>query len=302
MGASVAPTDNKGMSPLLYAARNGHTVICKLLYHAGADIHSADEGDNTALHYSAMREHEHVVTFLVQSKADVNAQEGEGKTPLHLVVEAAGGTTIAAQNIVRTLVASGADGVTIYDRNGFSAEDCCSSAAMRACLQYLTPGRNKECVMKARVEASAVFKLLDADGSGTLSISELAQNLETVGGTEALRALFAHIDKEGDGSISREEFIEYFTQYSQYLYRLPEVMRLRKPVPPSEAEEVEKKKAQQKGADKSFYSPADFGYVSKQEIHQREVDSKESARMVPLSPLPPQARAFIMDACTLALV
>ena len=43
---------------------------------------------------------------------------------------------------------------------------------------------------------------------------------------------------------------------------------------------LQQQRTQEKGADKAFYSPADWGYVSKEELKQREIESKEAARMV----------------------
>jgi len=57
-GTDVNAQDKKGMTALLYAAREGHTEVAELLISEGADLTAAEPGAQlTALHFCALRGH-----------------------------------------------------------------------------------------------------------------------------------------------------------------------------------------------------------------------------------------------------
>lgn len=52
-GPTVSSTDKKGHTPLMYAARNGHFEMCKLLIaEYGADVLSSDSSGQLVFHDS----------------------------------------------------------------------------------------------------------------------------------------------------------------------------------------------------------------------------------------------------------
>ena len=48
-GAKVDQTDKEGMTPLLYAAENGHKEVAELLISKGAKVDQADKEGGTPL-------------------------------------------------------------------------------------------------------------------------------------------------------------------------------------------------------------------------------------------------------------
>ena len=65
--------------------------------------------------------------------------------------------------------------------------------------------------------ANAVFDDIDADKSGEIDPAELMMHLLGVGQEhESVSALFAVLDTDGNGSISREEFVAGFEQLQTF--------------------------------------------------------------------------------------
>jgi ankyrin repeat protein len=76
-----------GMTPLLYAARDGRTDIAGVLLDAGADINQRDANDITPLIIAITNNHPGVARFLIQRGADIKATDWYGRTPLWAAVE-----------------------------------------------------------------------------------------------------------------------------------------------------------------------------------------------------------------------
>jgi ankyrin repeat protein len=76
-----------GMSPLLYAARDGRLDIAKTLIAARADVNQTDENGITPLIAAITNNHVDLARFLVQSGADISASDWYGRTPLWAAVE-----------------------------------------------------------------------------------------------------------------------------------------------------------------------------------------------------------------------
>lgn len=110
-GAPVNVKDACGMTPLHWAATQGHARIAKLLIEKKANIHIKDNAGRTPLHRSASKGDMYITQLLIENGAEVHAQAASDMTPLHL----------AAQNgrvaIVQLLIAHGAQ-VNAQDENG----------------------------------------------------------------------------------------------------------------------------------------------------------------------------------------
>lgn len=66
------------------------------------------------------------------------------------------------------------------------------------------------------VEAKAVFAALDRDGDGNLSPSELICGLSDFGVDDMqIEMLFIQLDADGDGQISMEEWLDGFVRYQK---------------------------------------------------------------------------------------
>ena len=83
-GGRVALRSNTGWTPLLAAARYGHTNICGLLLAHGSNVNEMiPDTKNTALYYAAINGNNATVDALLSWGAEVNPQNHVGQTPLH---------------------------------------------------------------------------------------------------------------------------------------------------------------------------------------------------------------------------
>ena len=76
-----------GMSPLLYAARDGRLDIARILLASKADINHVDANGITPLIVAITNNHVDVARFLIEQGADINASDWYGRTPLWAAVE-----------------------------------------------------------------------------------------------------------------------------------------------------------------------------------------------------------------------
>ena len=105
-GADVNTKDDSGLTPLHYA---GGKEIAEILIAEGADVNAGDQ--MTPLHYAASEGHKEVAELLISKGANVDAQSFVGMTPLR---EAA---NQGHDSIVELLVTKGAD-VNLKDSDG----------------------------------------------------------------------------------------------------------------------------------------------------------------------------------------
>jgi ankyrin repeat protein len=76
-----------GMTPLLYAARDGRLAAARRLVAAGADIELADANGIRPLLTAILNDNLDVARFLLEYGADVNADDFWGRAPLWAAVE-----------------------------------------------------------------------------------------------------------------------------------------------------------------------------------------------------------------------
>jgi ankyrin repeat protein len=76
-----------GMTPLLYAARDGRVDVARLLVAAGADLELGDGNGIRPLLMAALNGQVAVARLLVEKGADVNADDFWGRSPLWAAVE-----------------------------------------------------------------------------------------------------------------------------------------------------------------------------------------------------------------------
>jgi ankyrin repeat protein len=74
-------------TPLLYAAREGHIEVVKLLLSAGAEIEKSDADGVTPLLMAILNERLALATFLIETGANVKAVDWYGQTPLFAAVD-----------------------------------------------------------------------------------------------------------------------------------------------------------------------------------------------------------------------
>ena len=71
-----------GMTPLHYAADEGHTEVVELLIANGVEVNGKDEDGRIPLHFAANSGHKEVVELLINNDADMNAKSYD-YTPLN---------------------------------------------------------------------------------------------------------------------------------------------------------------------------------------------------------------------------
>jgi ankyrin len=76
-----------GMTPLLYASRDGRMETVRMLLDAGADINLRDANDITPLIAAITNNHPDVARYLIERGADIKAADWYGRTPLWAAVE-----------------------------------------------------------------------------------------------------------------------------------------------------------------------------------------------------------------------
>lgn len=81
--------DNRGNTPLMYAAAVGSEAMMRRLIDAGADVKARNGVDATALHWCGNNLGR--IQMLVEKGADVNARSKQGHTPLYVAAAQAGG-------------------------------------------------------------------------------------------------------------------------------------------------------------------------------------------------------------------
>jgi ankyrin repeat protein len=76
-----------GLTPLLYAARDGRLEPAKILVAAGADLEKTDPNGITPLLMAIANNHPEVARFLIEKGAQINVSDWHGRTPLWTAVE-----------------------------------------------------------------------------------------------------------------------------------------------------------------------------------------------------------------------
>jgi uncharacterized protein len=76
-----------GMTPLLYASRDGRMETVRILLDAGADVNVSDANAITPLISAITNNHPAVARYLIERGADIKAVDWYGRTPLWAAVE-----------------------------------------------------------------------------------------------------------------------------------------------------------------------------------------------------------------------
>ena len=80
---SISSTNRVGATPLILAARDGHTEMIELLIAKGADPNQPGHGGLTALHHAVNCNHDTAFAALLDHGADVNQRDDRGMGAIH---------------------------------------------------------------------------------------------------------------------------------------------------------------------------------------------------------------------------
>jgi hypothetical protein len=80
--ADVNGHDDKGITPLSWAAMAGHADAAQLLIKEGAKINGKNRDGGTPLHGAAFLGQTEIVELFIKNKANLNIANGDGETPL----------------------------------------------------------------------------------------------------------------------------------------------------------------------------------------------------------------------------
>ena len=78
----MRPFRRGGMTPLLYAARDGHAATAEALLDAGADINGTESNQITPLLMAIANDRMEVATALIEHGANLDAKDWYGRSPL----------------------------------------------------------------------------------------------------------------------------------------------------------------------------------------------------------------------------
>ncbi len=114
-GTEVNCRDKDGLTPLIWAAIQGHEEVVKLLLERGADLEAKNHNGDTALMWASAMGHKDVVDFMLDRGA--NADLGEPKSGVTALMAAA---AKGHADVAQVLVEKGA-AINARDRNGNTA-------------------------------------------------------------------------------------------------------------------------------------------------------------------------------------
>jgi ankyrin repeat protein len=82
-----ADPDTEGpFGPVIFMALLlGHAMVARLLVESGADLHAADDKGRTPLHWAAKTGDVELILAMIDGEADVLALDYEGETPLDVL-------------------------------------------------------------------------------------------------------------------------------------------------------------------------------------------------------------------------
>jgi cytohesin len=103
-GGDIDGSDDRGFTPLAWAARNGHEEVVTLLVESECNLESSCFGGLKPLHHAVNKNLERVAKMLIKAGSDVNAVDDNMDTVLHYA------SSRGVLNIVVALLAGDGNG------------------------------------------------------------------------------------------------------------------------------------------------------------------------------------------------
>lgn len=114
-GADVNCRDRDGLTPLIWAAIQGHEEIVRLLLERGGDLEARNHNGDTALMWASLMGHKDVVELILDHGANADVSEPKSGATALMAAAARGNADVA-----QVLVEKGAS-INARDRNGNTA-------------------------------------------------------------------------------------------------------------------------------------------------------------------------------------
>ncbi|MGB6065920.1 MAG: ankyrin repeat domain-containing protein [Desulfomonilaceae bacterium] len=114
-GADVNTRDQDGLTPLIWAAIQGHEEVVRVLLEQGAALEAKNNNGDTALMWASVMGHKEVVELLLGHGANADLSEPKSGVTALMAAAAEGHT-----DVVEVLLEKGA-AVNVSDRNGNTA-------------------------------------------------------------------------------------------------------------------------------------------------------------------------------------
>ncbi len=114
-GADVNARDRDGLTPLIWAAIQGHEEVVRVLLEQGANLEARNNNGDTALMWASVMGHKEVVELLLDHGANADIREPKSGVTALMGAAAEGHT-----DVVQVLLEKGA-AVNASDRNGNTA-------------------------------------------------------------------------------------------------------------------------------------------------------------------------------------
>uniref|UniRef100_A0AAQ4QD78 Ankyrin repeat domain 44 n=1 Tax=Gasterosteus aculeatus aculeatus TaxID=481459 RepID=A0AAQ4QD78_GASAC len=103
-GANVGQANNKGFTPLHFAAASTHGALClEFLVNNGADVNAQSRDGKSPLHMTAVHGRFTRSQTLIQNGGEIDSVDKDGNTPLHIAAR------YGHELLINTLITSGAD-------------------------------------------------------------------------------------------------------------------------------------------------------------------------------------------------
>ena len=176
-GADPDAPDARGRSPLLIAAKHGHSEISQELLDHGADAGSLDRNGMSAMHHACIGNHVQVLNVLLRAQASSTTAQSAMPTQVHEQAQAAVALHTAVQHhaldCVRALLQYGCD-VQHADALG------------RTALHIAALQRDSAAIVLLLQHDKHIVDMRDAKGCTAVHLAA------GIGSAQALGALFAH--------------------------------------------------------------------------------------------------------------
>ncbi|XP_071142139.1 death-associated protein kinase 1-like [Mytilus edulis] len=128
---SVVLFQGYGETALMWAAREGHLEICRLLIDRGCKIDTTQVGGWTALMLAAMEGHLEICHLLIDTGCKINITDSDGETALHSAAEE------GYLQITRCLVEQGGASPLIKSHKGNTPYDLAAARRQKEVMEYL---------------------------------------------------------------------------------------------------------------------------------------------------------------------